>query len=107
MSIGIFWYWKNLFIGISHNFNVEDADSLGLIDSPYTHIEYWHELQKNILNYPSMSMQKLQEVKLFLRKKVIYLDETMLYKSKVDKIYSFFETSKEKSKLQKDSHYKI
>lgn len=36
MKIGIFWYWNNQVIGIAHSFNITKADSIGLIDSPYT-----------------------------------------------------------------------
>ena len=111
MNIGIFWYWNNFVIGISHNSNIEDADSLGLIDSPYTHIEYWHELQKK---YPELLHYEYEEIPrgrvIFNTKQgvqIIYLDETLLYKSKVDRIYSFFKTSKENSKLYKDPHYKV
>jgi hypothetical protein len=46
MKIGIFWYWNNQVIGIAHSFNITKADSIGLIDSPYTHIEYWITLQE-------------------------------------------------------------
>lgn len=45
MKIGIFWYFKNQVIGIAHHFNQSDQDSLGLIDSTYTHVEYWETLK--------------------------------------------------------------
>jgi hypothetical protein len=32
-------------MGIAHNFLISDQDSLGLIDSPYTHVEYWEQLK--------------------------------------------------------------
>lgn len=45
MKIGIFWYFENKIIGIVHDLNQSDQDSLGLIDSPYTHVEYWEILK--------------------------------------------------------------
>lgn len=44
MRIGIFWYFQNQIIGIAHDFNLSDRDSLGLIDSAYVHVNYWEEL---------------------------------------------------------------
>lgn len=40
MKIGIFWYDQNQVVDIAHNFDLSDVDSLGLIDSSYTHVEY-------------------------------------------------------------------
>ena len=33
MKIDIFWHYQNQIIGITHDFNLSDQDSLGLIDS--------------------------------------------------------------------------
>ena len=44
MKIGIFWFLQKQVIGIAHPFNLNDADSIGLIDSPYTHVDYWKNM---------------------------------------------------------------
>lgn len=33
MKIGIFWYWENQVLRISHSFENSDIDSIGIIDS--------------------------------------------------------------------------
>lgn len=45
MSIGIFRYYQDHGIGIAHEFDFSDADSLCLIDSSYTHVEYLETLK--------------------------------------------------------------
>lgn len=45
MKIGIFWYSQQKIIGIAHEFTEQQRDCLGLIDSPYTHVDFWQELQ--------------------------------------------------------------
>ncbi len=50
MKIGIFWYFKTQMIGISHHFNQSDQDSLGLIDSTYTHVEYRETPKQSFTN---------------------------------------------------------
>ena len=48
MNIGIFWSYKEQIIGIAHNFSLHEADSIGLIDSQYTHVDYWEKLKLKI-----------------------------------------------------------
>jgi hypothetical protein len=45
LKIGIFWYDQDRVIGIAHHFDQNDADSLGLIDSDYNHVQYWEKLR--------------------------------------------------------------
>ncbi|MFG4194744.1 hypothetical protein ACF0CA_17945 [Acinetobacter baumannii] len=45
MKIGIFWFYKNQVLGISHEFDINSSDSLGMIDSAYNHVSYWDELR--------------------------------------------------------------
>lgn len=59
MKIGIFWYFQNQIIGIAHNFNQSDQDSLGLIDSPYTHVEYWEVLKQKIPELQSLEYDEI------------------------------------------------
>ena len=49
MKIGIFWHYQNQVIGIAHDFNLSQQDSIGLIDSAYVHVKYWKALQNQIV----------------------------------------------------------
>ena len=110
MKIGIFWYWNNQVIGIAHSFNIT-ADSIGLIDSPYTHIEYWITLQEKYSELQNYEYEQIPRGRVIFdtnkEKSIIYLDKTLLYKSKINKVYDFFNLNPEQSVLKKDSHYQI
>lgn len=111
MKIGIFWYWNHQVIGIAHTFEYEQADSIGLIDSPYTHVEYWTTLQEQ---YPELQNYEYEQIPrgriIFDKNKskaIMYLDKSLLYKSKVKRLYSFFDLDEKKIILRKDPHYRI
>ena len=111
MKIGIFWYWNNQVIGVAHNFSFSEADSIGLIDSPYTHIEYWITLQEKYSELQNYEYEQIPRGRVIFdtnkEKSIIYLDKTLLYKSKINKVYDFFNLNPEQSVLKKDSHYQI
>ena len=77
MKIGIFWFYKNQVLGISHEFDLNNSDSLGMIDSIYNHVSYWDELQnefselreieyEDILRYSPMSRPNNHKIKIEL-----------------------------------------
>ena len=111
MKIGIFWYWNNQVIGIAHSFNITKADSIGLIDSPYTHVEYWVTLQEKYSELQNYEYEQIPRGRVIFdtnkEKSIIYLDKTLLYKSKINRVYDFFNLNPEQSVLKKDSHYQI
>ncbi len=105
MKIGIFWYWNNQVIGIAHSFNITKADSIGLIDSPYTHIEYWITLQEKYSELQNYEYEQIPRGRVIFdtnkEKSIIYLDKTLLYKSKINKVYDFFNLNPEQLVLKK------
>ena len=110
MKIGIFWYWNNEVLGISHSFENSDVDSLGIIDSPYTHVDYWAEVQRKYNELRFFEYEEIPRGRVVFnvktKKLIIYIDSNLLYKSKVEKIYQFFDTTAEQAILKKDPHYK-
>lgn len=59
MKIGIFSYFQNQIIGISYDFNQSDHDSLGVIDSSYTHVEYRELLKSKIPELQSLEYDEI------------------------------------------------
>lgn len=110
MKIGIFWYWKNQVLGISHTFQDSDADSLGIIDSPYTHVDYWLEIQRKYNELRFLEYEEIPRGRTLFNLKtdtiIIYIDSKLLYKSKVEQIYRFFDVTADQAILKKDPHYK-
>lgn len=109
MKIGIFWYDQNQVMGIAHDFDLSDADSLGLIDSPYTHVEYWEILrcQLDHLNY--LEYEEIPRGRVIFNTKlnqiIIYMDAKLFKKSIAQKIAEFFSLNFETVKWKKDPHY--
>jgi len=110
VKIGIFWYWNNQVLGISHSFENTDVDSIGIVDSSYTHVDYWSEIQRE---YNELRFFEYDEIprgrtvfNLRTKKVIIYIDSKLLYKSKVEKIYKFFDVTAEQAILKKDPHYR-
>lgn len=110
MKIGIFWHWNNKVIGIAHVFNLGDADSIGLIDSPYTHIEYWKNVQSE---YPELRHYEYEQIPrgrvIFdanKEKAIVYMDKKLFNKVIATKIYDFFDIDSESAIPRKDPHYR-
>lgn len=110
MKIGIFWHWNNKVIGIAHVFNLGDADSIGLIDSPYTHIEYWKNMQSV---YPELRHYEYEQIPrgrvIFdanKEKAIVYMDKKLFNKVIATKIYDFFDIDSESAIPRKDPHYR-
>ena len=59
MKIDIFWHYQNQIIGITHDFNLSDQDSLGLIDSAYVHVKYWEVLRNKIVALLYIEYEKI------------------------------------------------
>ena len=60
MKIGIFWFYSDKIIGIAHEFNSNEKDSIGLIDSKYTHVEYWERIKADIPELRYMEYDEVQ-----------------------------------------------
>ena len=59
MRIGIFLYFQNPIIGIAHNLNQSNQDSLSLIDSAYVHVNYWEELRNQIAELQNLEYEEI------------------------------------------------
>ncbi len=111
MKIGIFWYWKNEVLGIAHDFSASDIDSIGLADSNYAHIEYWKIIQSSNKDLRYIEYEEVPRGRAIfnskLNKIIIYLDRSLLIRSKIEKISNFFEVAKEQIIIKSDPHYRI
>lgn len=111
MSIGIFWYWNDQVISIAHSFSLLEADSIGFIDSSYTHVDYWSVLQKEYRELNSYEYEQIPRGRIIFdtnkEKYLIYLDRTLLYKSKLAKLCAFFNLEENKVIPKTDPHYRI
>ena len=109
-KIGIFWYYENQVIGIAHPIDLSDQDSLGLIDSHYTHVVYWENLKHEIkaLNY--LEYEEIPRGRMIYDAKndktTVYMDAKLFKKSIVNKIAAFFEIDLADVVWKKDPHYK-
>lgn len=110
MKIGIFWFYNQKVIGVAHEFNISEADSIGLVDSTFVHVEYWKILQHELPELCCLEYEDVPRGRAIFDcgkgKLIIYLDQKLLFKSKVEKIYSFFDVPDELVILRKDPHYK-
>lgn len=111
MKIGIFWFYKNQVLGISHEFDLNNSDSLGMIDSIYNHVSYWDELQNEFSELRQIEYEDIPRGRVIFDKNknklIIYLDKKLLIKSKVSKICDFFDAEYDVNAiLRLDSHYK-
>ena len=59
LRIGIFWFYDNKVIGVAHDFSQKEADSIGLIDSKYTHVYYWEILR---LQLPELKDKEYEQL---------------------------------------------
>lgn len=95
MKIGIFQHFQKQIIGISHNFNQSDQDSLGLIDSTYIHVNYWEELRNPIAELRNLDYEEIPRSRAIYNnlsdKTIIYMDAKLFKKSIAKQIAEFFE----------------
>lgn len=110
MNIGIFWYYQNQVIGIAHDFNHSDQDSLGLIDSVYTHVEYWEVLKSQILQLQALEYEDIPRGRIIYNslnnKTIVYMDAKLFKKSIAKQIAEFFRLDFNEVIWKKDPHYK-
>lgn len=111
MKIGIFWFYKNQVFGVSHQFDINSSDSLGMIDSPYNHVSYWNELRDKFSELRDIEYDELPRGRVIFDKNknilIIYLDKKLLIKSKVSKICDFFDAEYDvNTVLRLDPHYR-
>ena len=111
MKIGIFWFFSDKIIGIAHEFNSNEKDSIGLIDSKYTHVEYWERIKADIPELRYMEYDEVQRGRVIFdinkNKLIIYLDKKLLIKGKVSKICEFFDAEYDvNTVLRLDPHYR-
>ena len=110
IKIGIFWFLQKQVIGIAHPFNLNDADSIGLIDSPYTHVDYWKNMQSV---YPELRHYEYEQIPrgrvVFdanKEKAIVYMDKKLFNTVTATKIYDFFDIDSENAIPRKDPHYR-
>ena len=109
MKIGIFWYDQNQVMGIAHNFDLSDVDSLGLIDSSYTHVEYWEILRCQFEHLKYLEYEEIPRGRVIFNTKmdqsIVYMDAKLFKKSIAQKVATFFDLYFEQVKWKKDPHY--
>lgn len=105
-----FWFLQKQVIGIAHPFNLNDADSIGLIDSPYTHVDYWKNMQSV---YPELRHYEYEQIPrgrvVFdanKEKAIVYMDKKLFNTVIATKIYDFFDIDSENAIPRKDPHYR-
>lgn len=110
MKIGIFWYFQNQVIGIAHHFNQADRDSLGLIDSVYTHVEYWEILKQSFPNLQEFEYEYIPRGRVIYnakkQKTYVYMDAKLLKTAIAKQVAAFFELNFDSIIWLKDPHYK-
>ena len=103
-------YFQNQIIGIAHNFNQTDQDSLGLIDSAYVHANYWEELQNQQVELRHIEYEEIPRglaiYNSLSNKIIIYMDAKLFKKSIAKQIAEFFELNFDEVIWKKDPHYK-
>ena len=89
---------------------LSDIDSIGLADSNYAHIEYWKVLQSRMNDLKYIEYEEIPRGRAIfnskLNKLVIYLDKSLLIRSKVEKISQFYEANFEQIIIRSDPHYR-
>lgn len=110
MKIGIFWYDQDRVIGIAHHFDQNDADSLGLIDSDYNHVQYWEKLRVENSHLKNIEYEEIPRGRIIFNTKkdqpMIYMDSKLFKKSIAKKIAEFFELDFDQIIWKKDPHYR-
>lgn len=110
MTIGIFWYHENQIIGIAHEFNLSDQDSLGLIDSPYTHVEYLEILKIQIVQLQTLEYEEIPRGRVIhnslSNKTIVYMDTKLFKKHIAKQIAVFFQLNFDEVVWKKDPYYK-
>ncbi|MHA3053676.1 hypothetical protein [Acinetobacter sp. ANC 4640] len=111
MKIGIFWFYKNQIFGVSHEFDINSSDSLGMIDSPYNHVSYWNKLRNKLPELRNIEYEDVPRGRVIFDKNknklIIYLDKKLLVKSKVSEICNFFDAEYGiNAILRLDPHYR-
>ncbi|GAA5009884.1 hypothetical protein GCM10023206_17270 [Acinetobacter puyangensis] len=109
MKIGIFWYSRNQVIGMAHTFDLSDTDSLGLIDSAYTHVDYWEILRQQFIDLKYIEYEEIPRGRVIFNvqqsKQIVYMD-AKLFKTQIAKqIVDFFSLKFEDVTWKKDPHY--
>ena len=111
LSIGIFWFYDNKVIGVAHDFSLKEADSIGLIDSKYTHVYYWEILRLQLPELKDKEYEQLPRGRVIFdtnkKKAIIYLDKTLLKKRKVNEVLNFFDLDFTCAVLRTDPHYML
>lgn len=110
MKLGIFWYFQNQVIGIAHHFTQSDQDSLGLIDSTYTHVEYWETLKQVFPNLKEFEYEDILRGRVIYnakkQKTYVYMEAKLLKTAIAKQVAEFFELDFELVIWMKDPHYK-
>lgn len=110
MKVGIFWHYQNQVIGIAHDFNLSQQDSIGLIDSAYVHVKYWKALQNQIAALRHIEYEEIPRGRVIYNslsnKTIVYMDAKLFKKNIAQQIATFFELHFDDIIWKKDPHYK-
>lgn len=109
MKVGIFWYYQNQTIGIAHDINQSNQDSLGLIDSAYTNVDYWKILRLKISQLQTLEYEEAPRGRVIYNslshKSFVYMDARLFKKPIAIDIATFFELDFNSVVWKKDPHY--
>lgn len=112
-KVGIFWFYNNEIIAKSEPVKNVKADSIGLIDSSFLHVEEWENNQTYLPKFPELINTEYQE---FPRGRVLYdsgrgvfkiiLDKSLFRKKNIAEIKNRFEINDCQVEYFSDPHYK-
>lgn len=93
-----FWFYKNQVLGIVHGVDFGQVDSLGLVDSPFTHVDYWPTIQKRIPELAEIEYEHISRGRIVYDKNrdsfLVYLDEKLHFQEQARKICDFLTKNK-------------
>lgn len=111
--VGIFWYAYDTLIYKAKAVSALSADDLGLIDSPFTHIEEWENKQiylKFHLRLQNTEYQSYPRGRVIYNRLdndfYVYIDKSIFNKQIIGQIIRQFGLSAFQIKWMQDPHYK-
>lgn len=112
MEIGIFWIYNENIIGEKCSINEGEDPGIGIVDSPFTHIDLWEDTSSFLKNYPLLvgtEYQSLPRGRVVFSKVnnmfLIYMDSSLFNKKIKMQVLDFFGLDKSSVKWMRDQHY--
>ncbi len=113
-KVGIFWFYKQTIIAKIHEIDLSIADELGLIDSPFQHIQEWEKNHIYLSSFPELLGSEYQE---YPRGRVVFnaakrkfrviLDKNLFTKQYIQQINNAFNLIQYDVEYFSDPHYKV